>query len=127
MVASAAKYQDQIILDITAIAAQSGISVQQISFSTDAAPTTTPGPVGGTGATTPVTVGLPAGIVQKTASITLANPIRYDNWLLFIRRIEANSMNMQIARISASNTGQSSGGYSLINSDAFTIGVYVRQ
>lgn len=128
MVAEAGSYhyQDQIIEDILEIGRQSEVTIKTITFSAGADSAATPAtPATPTTTTTPAVV-LPGGITQTTASVSIANPVRYDRWLMFVRRIEANDMNMQISKITATTAGKAENGHALISSDDFKIGIYIR-
>lgn len=110
-------YQDAIVLNIIAIAKKAGVTIKNIDYTVATA-------TGTDGNTSTVT--LPGGITSTTANVTFESPLRYDNWLAFVHYIEQNTLRMQIANVSISSTGESADGHSLITSDGFTIGVYVR-
>ena len=117
------KYQDEIVSDISSFAASSGVTVTSFAFST--ATQTTPA----TPATplvpgaTPTTV--PVSVTPTTATVTLAQPIKYKNLLNFIHKIEQNVTRMQIASISL--TRSDGGGDGSVSVNALNIEVYLRQ
>lgn len=110
------QYQDQIIKDITDYAGRSGIGITNIDFADTkvTAPSAAPQQPQ---STTPA----PTGVKSTSVSITIKNPVDYNNLLRFIHSIEQNLTKMQISRIGLSKetTGN-------ISSDALTIEVYVR-
>ena len=109
------QYQDQIITDINNYASRAGIGVTDINF---AASTQTSTP----GATQTPATSLPSGLKSSPVSITLKNPINYDNLLKFIKSIEQNLTKMQVARVNLSKDTSGGG----VTSDALTLQVYVR-
>lgn len=111
------QYQDQILADLKDYAAKAEVTITNIDFTgSTAAPQTTPS------TTTPSTPATPNGVKSTSVSITLKNPIIYENLLRFIQSIEQNLTKMQISKISLSR-GTSG---SEITSDALTIEVYIR-
>lgn len=115
------EYQDAIALNILALAKKAGVVVKSIDYATAAASTTTPTQGGAASG-----VVLSGGITSTTANIMFESPLRYDQWLAFVHYLETNAMKMQIANVSISSQGVAPDGHSLITSDGFRIGVYIR-
>lgn len=115
------EYQDAIVLNILAIAKKAGVNIKNIDYGTGANSTTSNAQSGSASGS----VALPGNISMITANITFESPLRYDNWLAFVHYIEMNTMKMEIGSVSISSEGVVDG-HSQITSDAFTIGVYVR-
>ena len=109
------QYQDQIIKDLTDYAVRSGITITNFDFKTTQSSTP--------GTQSPPATGQPAptGVKSTSVSITLKNPVPYDNILRFIHSIEQNLTKMQISKIGLS---KETGGN--VISDSLTIEVYVR-
>lgn len=113
------QYQNQIISDINTYAAKAGISITNLDFSDKGGTTpaaVTPGSVSATAPTQP------AGVKATSVTVTLKNPVSYNNLLLFIRSIEQNLTKMQISRVSLSKGTDSS----TVTSDALAIEVYIK-
>lgn len=109
------QYQDQIITDINDYAAQAGINVTNIDFlKADPSTTTTPAQP----STTPPA---PTGVKSTAVSITVKNPVVYENLLRFIKSIEQNLTKMQISRIGLAK--DATGG---VTSEVLNIEVYIR-
>lgn len=114
------EYQDAIALNLLALAKKAGVTIKNIDYTS-----------GGTGAAASAqggstsTVSLPGNITLTTASITFETPLRYDHWLAFVHYIEMNTMKMQISSVGITSEGVADG-HSLITSDGFMIGVYIR-
>lgn len=114
------QYQDQIINDLNNYAAKSGISITNIDFSASAAPTAATTTPGAAGAATPT----PSinGVKSTSVSITLKNPIVYNNMIRFIKSIEQNLTKMQLSKISLAKDTASGG----VTSEVLTLEVYIR-
>ena len=109
------EYQDQIITDLNDYAAKAGISVTNIDFiAADPSAATTP-------LTQPSATPAPAGVKSTSVSVTVKNPIIYENLLRFIKSIEQNLTKMQISRVGLAK--DTTGG---VSSEALTIEVYIR-
>lgn len=110
------QYQDQIITDLSDYAKRSNIEITNMDFS---ATTQT-----GAAATTPsaLKVPVPSGVKSTSVSITLKNPVNYNNLLQFIYSIEQNLTKMQVSKIGLSKDATGGG----ITSDLLSIEVYVR-
>ena len=119
-VAESYKYQNQIINDINKYAKKSGVSVTQYTFGTEGASTS----AGSSGAKTPTTGSSTGGSSLKTASVSVAvkNPTSYRSLLKFVKYIENNLTNMQIANISL--TGGDKGDE--VTTDTFNIEVHIK-
>lgn len=111
------QYQDQIITDINNYASRAGIAITDINFAAIAQSGSSAG-----GSTQTPAAPLPSGLKSSPISITLKNPVNYNNLLKFIKSIEQNLTKMQVARVNLSK--DSSNG--AVNSDALTLQVYVR-
>lgn len=88
-------YQNMIITDLQTYANRTGLTINTIDFSANSANTGTsaaPAADSGTSKTAKVTV-------------TLKNPVNYDNLLHFMRSIEQNLTKLQIANIGLSKAG----------------------
>lgn len=115
------QYQDQIVGDLNKYAGKSGITITNIDFSngssTGSAPATNK-----TQTTTPQAAA-PSGVKTTSVSVTLENPVGYQNFLKFLRYIEDNLTKMQVQKVSLS---KGSGSGDDVASDVLTIQVYVR-
>lgn len=123
-----ATFADTLFSDITRIAAASGVKITNFEFTNTAAtgtttpsaaaPATTP-----SAATTPntATTSAPAGVTQKSVSITVESPVNYDRLMDFIRRIESNGLKLQIASVGLTEDNKG-----MVQTQPFTIGAYVR-
>lgn len=102
------EYQNQIVSDITSYAAEAKLTVLGFSFID---PTTT--------------TGKPSAAKMKSvvASISLASPVPYENYLTFLKLIERNLTKMQVTQLDISNSTDSPGA---ISSPTITLEVYVR-
>ncbi len=107
------QYQDQILTDLKAFAAQSGITITNLDFS---AATTSKTP------TTPTAGPAPAGVKSTSVSVTLKNPVNYVNFLKFIKSIEQNLTKMQISKIALSKAATGND----VSSETLIIEVYIR-
>jgi hypothetical protein len=111
------QYQDQIITDLSDYAKRSNIEITNMDFSaatqTGAAPKTTP---------SALTAPVPTGVKSTSVSVTLKNPVNYNNLLQFIYAIEQNLTKMQVSKVGLSKDATGGG----ITSDLLTIEVYVR-
>lgn len=120
------RYQDQIIADLTKYASEANIVITNIDFG-DAGQTpgaTTPASSSAGATPTPTTNAAPApsGVKSTLVSITLNNPVNYNDLLRFVRLIEQNLTKMQVSSIGLSSDATTS----QVSSDALTIEVYVR-
>lgn len=127
VVADSTKFSDQVINDISRIAAESGVTITSLEFTKDqaaaagtpqaTAPTTaTPG---GAVVTTPAA---PAGVTKKTVSVSIQSPLRYASLLSFIQKIESNDLKMQLTNVTITKEKDD-----MVTTQTFTIEVYVRQ
>jgi hypothetical protein len=112
------QYQNQIIGDLNDYANKAGIAITSIDFVADTPAATTTPPAG---TRTPTTIA-PAGVKSTSVSITLQNPVPYDNMLRFIHSIEQNLTKMQISKIGLAKG--SSG--NAVTSEILTIQVYIK-
>jgi hypothetical protein len=110
------QYQNQIITDLSDYAKRSSIEITNLDFSSATQSSATP--------KTPsaLTVPIPNGVKSTSVSVTLKNPVNYDNLLRFIYAIEQNLTKMQVSKVGLSKDSTGNG----ITSDLLTIEVYVR-
>ena len=101
------EYQDQIVRDITSYANTAGVTI--LGFNFTATPATASGSV--------------KGVKSVSASISLANPVPYDNYLRFLKLIERNLTKMQVSEMNITSDLRSLG---QISSPTLTMEVYVR-
>jgi hypothetical protein len=113
------QYQDQIISDINSYAAKAGIVVTNLDFTAAVAAAAPATAAAGTKATPGAQ---PAGVKATSVTVTLNNPVGYNNLLLFIRSIEQNLTKMQISRVSLSKGTDSN----TVTSDTLAIEVYIK-
>ncbi len=133
------QYQNEIINDISEIAAASGVTITSYVFSdtasaagSGAAATPAPAPntatppataaSGAPGAATP-TPAATAQLNSKTVTVAFKSPLNYVDFLNFVHRIEQNPTKMQIANINSLSRGDSSDS---VTTESFQIEVYVR-
>ncbi len=127
LVADQATYADQVIADVTRIAAQAGVRITSFEFVEDvaAAPTapagTTTAPPA-TGTPTPTSSVAPAGVVKKTVSVSIESPLTYSALMKFLSGIETNPLKMQIPSVTMTK-----GEGNDVSTQQFSIEVYVRQ
>lgn len=116
------QYQNQIVSDINNYASRSNIEITNIDFSTDGKTTQSPGnaPAAPSSGATSAPAAVPAGVQTATITVTLKNPVKYNNFLRFLQSIEQNLTKIQLASISISNDD---GG---ISSDVLTLKVYIK-
>lgn len=101
------QYQDQIVQDVTSYASASGLTVLGFDFST-------------TGQASKSRV---SGVKTVVATITLQNPVPYNNYLKLLKLIERNLTKMQVTQLDISNDLKAPG---TISSPVITLEVYVR-
>jgi hypothetical protein len=110
------QYQDQILTDLKDYASKAGIAITNIDFSsTKTTPTTPTTPA-------PVAQAAPNGVKSTSVTVTLNNPVKYENLLRFIESIEQNLTKMQISKVSISKGTTSND----VTSDALAIEVYIK-
>lgn len=110
------EYQDQIVNDINAYAARTGVKIIGYDFGT-AATTTTPAV-----ATTPTTPQV-SGVKTLNVTLSLQSPMPFDNYLRFVKAIEKNLTKMQVSGINISPDDKIS---SSITNPSVILIVYVR-
>ncbi len=122
-------YQDQIIQDITRFANSAGITITNISFTdvgtAGATTTATPPPQAATTPAPATASSTPSGVKTTTATVTVKNPVDYNNMLVFIHSIEESLFKMRISQVTLSKPSDAKGPND-ITSDIFTIEVYLR-
>lgn len=111
------QYQDEIIRDLNNYAAAAGITITNFNFDTQQA-TGNQDQSGQTGAQSTAP---PSGINSTLVSVTIQNPVSYDNLLRFFYSIEQNLTKMQITNIALTAADGSE-----LSSDELTIEVYIR-
>lgn len=104
--ATAYKYQDQIVQDITRYASVAGLQILGFDF-----PSSTSSSSSST------------GLKSIAATITLQNPVPYRNYLTFLKLIEQNLTKMQITNISIVPDKDNP---NLINNPIIGLEVYVK-
>jgi hypothetical protein len=107
-------YQDQIVSDINAYAAKTGVSVTGFDFGDAFAK-----------ASRSNTEKLPqvSGVKSISATLTLASPMDYDNYLRFVKAIETNLTKMQVSGINMTPNEEQPG---QISNPSVVLIVYVR-
>jgi hypothetical protein len=108
------QYQDQIVSDINTYAIKTGVSVTGFDFG-DAFATSTKS----TTQKTPTVT----GVKSITATLTLASPMPYDNYLRFIKAIEKNLTKMQVSGINITPDEEHPG---QVSNPSVVLIVYVR-
>ena len=118
------EYQNQIINDLKTYAAASGVSIKSFDFAAgNSATPTTPAPAAS--ATAPIEGAAASAaptLKSTTVSITLDNPIGYNNLLRFVKAIEQNLTKMQVSAITMSKGASNT----QVTTDALSIEVYIR-
>lgn len=118
------EYQNRIVSDINTYADKAGVEVMNIDFSAQPTPgagTTTAAQGSPATPTTPTTNGLRTA----SATVTLQNPVDYNNMLKFLGYMEQSLTRMSISKISLSKA-DSKDEPSAVNSDVLLIEVYIR-
>jgi hypothetical protein len=110
------QYQDQIIQDLNNYAAASGLTLTNFNFETQADSSDNSEDQESTQGVAP-----PSGINSTLVSVTIQNPVNYDNLLRFFYAIEQNLSKMQITNISLTSAEGSD-----VASEALIIEVYIR-
>lgn len=105
------QYQDQIVRDITAYAAIAGVSISGFSFAESAA------------TTGPTAAAKLSGVKTLDATVTLKTPIKYDNFLLFLKAIEQNLTKMQVTGVNMTPDGTD---INSINNPSIGLQIYVK-
>jgi TolA-binding protein len=119
-------YQNQIITDLYDHANKAGLEIDTIDFksastATQTGDTSTATPPAGT-TETPDAGGTPAGLKPVNVTLTLRNPVGYENLLRFIRSLEQNLTKMQIAQVGLTKATDGDA----VTTEALTIELYVR-
>lgn len=99
------QYQNQIVEDVNRFASIAGVTVLGFDFPTQQAP------------------GAAKGVKTLQATVTLQNPVPYENYLRFLKLIEQNLTKMQITDISITPDDKVIG---RINNPTVGLQVYVR-
>lgn len=106
------QYQDQIVQDVNTFAARAGVQVLGYSFSSDS-------PAVAPDTATPAI----SGIKTINASINLAAPVSYDNFIKFLMAIEQNLTKIQVTGIDMTPDNKD---INAISNPTVTIQVYVK-
>lgn len=101
------QYQDQIVQDVTSYASASGLTVLGFDFST----------------ANKSNKSRVSGVKTVVATITLQNPVPYNNYLKLLKLIERNLTKMQVTQLDISNDLKAPG---TISSPVITLEVYVQ-
>lgn len=101
------QYQDQIVEDVTSYASASGLTVLGFDFSTN----------------NKTSKSRVAGVKTVVATVTLQNPVPYNDYLKLLKLIERNLTKMQVTQLDISNDLKAPG---TISSPVITLEVYVR-
>lgn len=113
------EYQDQIIADLNAYAAKSGVAITGFTFTdSNAAPSSAASPEATGTAAEPAIPGLKS----TSVSVQLATPTKYDRLMRFVGHIEQNLTKMQLASLTLSK-GQAK---DEVTTSELVIGVYVK-
>lgn len=112
------EYQDQIITDLNGYAQKAGISITNLDFSGTTGATKAPASSAAPATPAPTT----SGLHSTSVTVTIQNPVDYNNLLRFIKSIEQNLTKMQISKVSLSRAESGSN----VTSDAFAIEVYIK-
>ncbi len=123
------QYQTRLFQDVVAIGAQAGVQVSAVNFTaatpgSSAAPAATAAPTGTSA--TPANAALPGGLNLIKADVTVKGPLPYEKLITFISYLERNTMKMQVAKVGITSTSSGTSGGSQVNSEVFSIGVYIR-
>lgn len=116
------QYQNQIISDLNDYASKANITITNLDFSASNAATTPATPAAPATPDATASQPLTGGLKSTSVSVTLANPVDYNNLLRFIRLIEQNLTKMQISKVNVSKEASSNS----VNTETFTIEVYIR-
>lgn len=125
VVADGATYTDQVINDISRIAAESGVTITSLEFPKDQA-----APAAGTPAATPsaspdqatvATPAAPSGVTKKSVTVSIQSPLEYASLLSFIQKVESNDLKMQLTKVTIGKEKAN-----MVTTETFTIEVYVR-
>lgn len=125
VIADNATFAEQVVSDVTRIAAQSGVTITSLEY-VDSSATGTAGTPATTApvAAVPTQPGVsaaPAGVTNKSISVTIESPLEYAKLMNFIRNIESNRLKLQIATVTMT---KEQGGK--VGTQTFSIGAYVR-
>lgn len=108
------EYQDQIVTDLNGYASKAGIAITNLDFSAGTAKTPA-------ATTTPAAPVVASGLHSTSVTVTIQNPVGYNQLLQFMKSLEQNLTKMQISKVSLS---RGEGGS--VTSDAFAIEVYIK-
>lgn len=112
------QYQNQIIGDLNTFASKAGIGITNIDFG-EASTSSGSSPSAQAQPATPA----PPGLTATTVSVTLNNPVPYDNMLRFIHAIEQNLTKMQISKVALAKGSEGN----TVTSEVLTIQVYLKK
>ncbi len=123
VVANNATFAEEVVRDISAIAAKSGVTITNFEFNdTAAATTTTPtAPAAAGSASAAAATTIPSGVTKKVMTISIDSPLPYTNLMNFLKNIEGNDLKIQVPSVSITK-----GEGNLVDTQTFSIEVYVR-
>ena len=107
------EYQDQIINDLTAYAKSAGITIQGFDFGNTLPGAQTAAQPGG--------VVAPAGVKTVSVTVTIKNPVKYENIMRFIHAIEISLTKMQLSGVSMSYDATNG-----LSANSLTVRVFTR-
>ncbi len=120
------QYQNTIIQDISRFANRAGVQIESYDFTAAADAATSPAPAqppASVDPTSPTPAAPAAGNLRSTfVNVTLKSPVDYRNFITFLHYLEQNLTKMQIANLSLSKDGETSG----VVPNSLRIEVYVR-
>lgn len=105
-------YQDRLVNDLTIYASRANLKIRTISFTNQAAGTSTgttggaeatptPSADGAMGGETPTITQAPSASLNKaTVDITLESPVNYQNLLNFLHYVEQNLTKLKVSKVS---------------------------
>lgn len=116
-------YQNTVIQDLQTYAARAGLTINNIDFSGNDA-TTSAGVSPGASAAQGSTASTPGGNYKTNkVTITLANPVNYENFLQFLRSIELNLTKFQISSVSLTKSTENK---KAVTTSSLTIELYTK-
>jgi hypothetical protein len=128
---STSDYPVEVIKSITKLAGESNVKLTDISYGNDAAQGGESGvvpPEGTAAAPLPTAAGEPAaststpeGVEKKTINVSVESPVDYNQFMLFLKKIETNDTYLHVTKISMSK-----GPENTITVQPFVIEVYVK-
>lgn len=123
VVANNATFAEEVVRDISIIAAKSGVSITNFEFNDTAASSTATPSAAAPAGTTPAAAAttMPAGVTKKVMTISIDSPLPYSNLMNFLKNIESNNLKIQVPSVSITK-----GEGNMVDTQTFSIEVYVR-